>query len=32
MDDLMWLAILLGLAIVGFGYIRLLAIGDEGAE
>jgi hypothetical protein len=31
MDDLAWLAILLGLAVIGFAYILLLAIGDEGA-
>jgi hypothetical protein len=31
-DDLMWLAILLGMGAVGFAYIRLLGVGDEGAD
>lgn len=32
MDDLMWLAIILGLSVLGFLYIRLLGAGDEGAD
>ena len=32
MDDLIWLAIILGLGSLGFAYIRLLALGREGAE
>ena len=31
MDDLMWIAILAGLALLGFGLIGLLAGPDEGA-
>ena len=31
MDDLFWLGLILGLTVVGFLYIGLLAIGDEGA-